>query len=85
MACIVCYLMFYRQYAVAFTVHFMVAYLVFAIFEVISILKFVNNNTGQVPGYKNQIDFPNGTSEDNRQNTVNGFSAKPNDADKSPA
>ena len=41
MSCIMCYLFFYRQYAVSFTVHFLVTYLIFAIFEVASILKFV--------------------------------------------
>ncbi|MDR1155761.1 MAG: hypothetical protein LBL04_13725 [Bacteroidales bacterium] len=50
MACIVGYLFFYRQYGVSFTIHFLVTYLIFAIFEVASILKFVKNNTGQVPG-----------------------------------
>jgi hypothetical protein len=50
MACIVGYLVFYRQYGVSFTIHFLVTYLIFAIFEVASILKFVKNNTGQVPG-----------------------------------
>ena len=42
MFCIVGYLVLYRQYAVPFTVHFLVTYLIFAIFEVVSILKFVN-------------------------------------------
>ncbi len=50
MVCIVVYLILYRQYGVPFTVHFLVIYLIFAIFEVVSILKFVKNNTGQVPG-----------------------------------
>ena len=41
MSCIACYLFLFRQYAVSFTVHFLVTYLIFAIFEVASILKFV--------------------------------------------
>ena len=41
MSCIACYLFFFRQYAVFFTVHFLVTYFIFAIFEVASILKFV--------------------------------------------
>jgi len=50
MACIMIYLVLYRQHGVPFTVHFLVIYLVFAIFEVASILKFVKNNSGQTPG-----------------------------------
>ena len=54
MACIVVYLLFYRQHGVPFTIHFLVSYLVFAIFEVALILKFVKNNTGQTPGNVNK-------------------------------
>ena len=50
MACIVVYLLLYRQHGVPFTMHFLVGYLVFAIFEVVLILKFVKNNAGQTPG-----------------------------------
>jgi len=50
MMCILIYLVVYKQHGVAFTVHFLVVYLVFAVFEVASILKFVKNNTGQMPG-----------------------------------
>jgi hypothetical protein len=50
MVCIVGYLFFYRQYGLPFTVHFLAAYLIFAIFEVASILKFVKNNAGQASG-----------------------------------
>ena len=41
MACIVVYLILFRQQGVPFTLHFLVVYLIFAIFEVLSILKFV--------------------------------------------
>jgi len=41
MACIVVYLILFRQDGVPFTLHFLVVYLIFAIFEVLSILKFV--------------------------------------------
>ena len=41
MFCIVCYLFFFRQHAVAFTLHFLIVYFIFALFEVSSILKFV--------------------------------------------
>ena len=50
MACILIYLLHYRQYGVSFTVHFLIAYFVFAFFEVLSILKFVKNNTGKMSG-----------------------------------
>ena len=50
MVCIVVYLHLYSQHRVAFTVHFFVIYLIFAVFEVASILKFVKNNTGQSSG-----------------------------------
>ena len=50
MAYIAGYLFFYRQHGVPFTVHFLVVYLVFAIFEVALILKFVKKNTGQTQG-----------------------------------
>jgi hypothetical protein len=50
MTYIMIYLIIYRQHGIPFTVHFLVTYLVFAIFEVASILKFVKNNTGQTPG-----------------------------------
>jgi hypothetical protein len=50
MVCIAGYLVLYREYGILFTVHFLVTYLIFAIFEVASILKFVKNNTGQMPG-----------------------------------
>jgi len=42
MVCILVYLLHYRQYGVPFTVHFLVTYLVFAFFEVVLMLKFVN-------------------------------------------
>jgi len=41
MMCIVVYLFFYKQHGVSFTVHFLVIYLIFAVFEVVSILNFV--------------------------------------------
>jgi L-asparagine transporter-like permease len=41
MACIIVYLVLYKQHGVPFTIHFFVIYLIFAIFEVASILKFV--------------------------------------------
>ena len=44
------YLFLYRQHGVPFTVHFFVDYIIFAIFDVSLILKFVRENTGQVPG-----------------------------------
>ena len=44
------YLILYRQHGVPFTVHFFVNYIIFAIFDVSLILKFVRENTGQVPG-----------------------------------
>jgi len=44
------FLMIYRQHGVSFTVHFFVVYIIFAIFDVSLILKFVRENTGQVPG-----------------------------------
>lgn len=50
MVCIVVYLIGYKQYGVPFTVHFLITYLIFAIFEVASILKFVKNNAGQLSG-----------------------------------
>jgi len=49
-ACIAGYLFFFRQHGVPFTVHFFVVYLIFAIFDVALILKFVRENTGQIPG-----------------------------------
>jgi len=49
-ACIAGYLFFFREYGVPFTMHFFVVYLIFAIFDVSLILKFVRENTGQVPG-----------------------------------
>jgi len=48
MACIVGYLYFYRQHGVSFTVHFFVVYLIFSIFDVALILKFVRKNTGSI-------------------------------------
>jgi len=50
MAFIVTYLLLYRQYGHPFTAHFFVVYLIFAIFDVTLILKFVRKNTGQAPG-----------------------------------
>ena len=50
MAFLACYLISYRQHVIPFTVHFFVVYLIFAIFDVALILKFVRKNTGQVPG-----------------------------------
>jgi Fe2+ transport system protein B len=50
MACIVAYLLLYREHGVPFTVHFVSVYLVFAVFEVILIMKFVKNNTGPTSG-----------------------------------
>ena len=44
------YLMIYRQHGVSFTVHFFVVYLIFAIFDVSMILKFVREKTGQKTG-----------------------------------
>jgi hypothetical protein len=35
------YLLLYKQHGVTFTIHFLVIYLVFAVFEVISILKLI--------------------------------------------
>ena len=43
-------LIFFRQHGIPFTVHFFVVYLIFTIFDVALILKFVRKNTGQVPG-----------------------------------
>ena len=39
--CIMAYLALYKQHGISFTVHFLVIYSVFAVFEVASILKFV--------------------------------------------
>ena len=50
--CIAGYLLAYREYGVPFTVHFLVVYLIFSIFEVASIFKFVNENSGQTTGNK---------------------------------
>ena len=50
MVCIMVYLILYRQHGVPFTVHFLVVYLIFAIFEVVLILKFVGNNVGPTSG-----------------------------------
>ena len=50
MVFIACYLISYRQHGIPFTVHFFVVYLIFAIFDLSIILKFVRKNTGQVPG-----------------------------------
>jgi len=50
MVFIVGYLFFYREHGISFTAHFFVVYLIFAIFDVALILKFVSKNTGQVPG-----------------------------------
>jgi hypothetical protein len=36
--------MLYRQQGLPFTVHFLITYLIFASFEVFSILKFINSN-----------------------------------------
>ena len=47
LTCIMVYIFFYRQHGVPFTVHFFIVYIIFAVFEVASILKFVKNNTGQ--------------------------------------
>ena len=44
------YLYLYRHHGVPFAVHFFVVYIIFAIFDVALILKFVKENTGQVPG-----------------------------------
>ena len=44
------FLFLYRQYGIPFTVHFFVDYIIFAIFDVSFIMKFVRENTGQVPG-----------------------------------
>ena len=49
MVFIMVYLIIFRQYGVPFTVHFLITYLVFVFFEVLSILKFVRNNTGKTP------------------------------------
>ena len=50
MTCILVYLMIYRQHAIPFIIQFFAAYVIFAVFEVVSILKFVKNNSGQTPG-----------------------------------
>ena len=55
MACIAGYLYLYGQHGVSYTLHFFVVYLIFAIFEVSKILKFVRKNTGQVPGSVKKI------------------------------
>ena len=48
--CIAVYLFFFRQHGIPFTVHFFVVYMIFTIFDVALILKFVRKSTGQVPG-----------------------------------
>lgn len=48
--CILGYMMLYKQHAVPFTFQFLIVYVIFAVFEVLSILKFVKNNSGQTPG-----------------------------------
>lgn len=50
LTCIMIYIIIYRQHGVPFTIHFFVIYLIFAVFEVASILKFVKNHTGQTSG-----------------------------------
>ena len=45
LACLTIYLLIFRQYAIPFIVHFLVVYLVFAVFEVLSILKFIKNKS----------------------------------------
>ena len=47
---IACYLFFFRQHGAPFVIHFFVVYIIFAIFDVSVILKFIRKNTGQVPG-----------------------------------
>ena len=49
-ACITVYLIVFRQHGVSFTLHFLIVYLFFAIFEVSSILKFVKENSGRNAG-----------------------------------
>ena len=44
------FLFFYGQHGVPFTVHFFVVYIVFTIFDVAMILKFVRKNSGQTLG-----------------------------------
>ena len=46
MACVACYLYFYGQHGVSFTIHFFVVYIFFSIFDVALILKFVRKNSG---------------------------------------
>ena len=40
-ACIVCYLLFFKKNAIFFTINFLFVYIIFAIFDVSLILKFV--------------------------------------------
>ncbi|MDR2036785.1 MAG: hypothetical protein LBQ60_02560 [Bacteroidales bacterium] len=47
---IVVYLLLFKGYALQFVALFLVTYLIFAIFEVVSILKFVKKDTGTVSG-----------------------------------
>ena len=50
LAFIVIYLIFFREHGIPFTLHFFVVYLIFAIFEVSMILKFVKEKSGQKSG-----------------------------------
>jgi hypothetical protein len=44
--CVVVYLLSFREFAIPFVVVFLVTYIVFAVFEVVSILKFIKNKAG---------------------------------------
>jgi len=46
----ICTIVFFREYAVQFILHFFVVYLFFAIFEVSLIMKFIKENSGQMSG-----------------------------------
>ena len=63
MTCILGYLMIYKQHAIPFVIQFFAVYIIFAVFEVVSILKFVKTNSGQTLGNaKYQIDSRDETS-----------------------
>jgi len=52
---IVIYLKIFKENYVPFTIHFFVVYLIFAIFEVSLILKFVKENSGRKSGKVNEL------------------------------
>jgi hypothetical protein len=50
LTCILVYILLFKEYAMQFALVFLASYFIFAVFEVLSVLKFVKNNNAGMTG-----------------------------------